>query len=140
MYYRDGMYCCIRWRLRAASSLAVYLIRHMSLLLNPGVRQHATRIMRCNSLIFIALLEPGCSRSCGCGTLSLLHLDACCSCRNAAGILIVYDMTDRSSFERALRWLDELPNTMPSDAVLILVGALLLTGTRVLGRRRSHLV
>jgi hypothetical protein len=46
-------------------------------------------------------------------------------CRNAAGILIVYDMTDRASFERALRWLNELPNTMPSDAVLLLVGVIL---------------
>ena len=44
------------------------------------------------------------------------------ACRNAAGILVVYDITDRNSFERALRWLDELPNTMPSDAILILVG------------------
>jgi Ras family len=44
--------------------------------------------------------------------------------RNAAGILVVYDITDRTSFERAVRWLDELPNTMPSDAVLVLVGAL----------------
>ena len=46
-------------------------------------------------------------------------------CRNAAGILVVYDITDRTSFERATRWLDELPNTMPSEAVLVLVGALM---------------
>eukprot|EP01025_Chloroclados_australasicus_P030744 TRINITY_DN30921_c0_g1_i8.p1 TRINITY_DN30921_c0_g1~~TRINITY_DN30921_c0_g1_i8.p1 ORF type:complete len:275 (+),score=16.91 TRINITY_DN30921_c0_g1_i8:122-826(+) len=41
--------------------------------------------------------------------------------RNAAAILVVYDMTDRSSFERAERWLVELPSTMPADAVLVLV-------------------
>lgn len=43
-------------------------------------------------------------------------------CRNAAGILVVYDMTERASFERAIRWLTELPSTMPADTVLILVG------------------
>lgn len=41
--------------------------------------------------------------------------------RNAAGILVVYDMTERASFERAIRWLTELPSTMPADTVLILV-------------------
>jgi hypothetical protein len=46
-------------------------------------------------------------------------------CRNAAGILVVYDMTDRASFDRAIRWLTELPSTMPADTVLVLVGAYL---------------
>lgn len=45
------------------------------------------------------------------------------ACRNAAGILVVYDMTDRASFDRAIRWLTELPSTMPADTVLVLVGA-----------------
>lgn len=52
-------------------------------------------------------------------------MDECtwdCWCRNAAGILVVYDMTERASFERAIRWLTELPSTMPADTVLILVG------------------
>lgn len=33
-------------------------------------------------------------------------------------------MTDRASFDRAIRWLTELPSTMPADTVLVLVGAL----------------
>lgn len=49
-----------------------------------------------------------------------------CACRNAAGILVVYDMTDRASFDRAIRWLTELPSTMPADTVLVLVGTLAL--------------
>jgi mevalonate pyrophosphate decarboxylase len=50
------------------------------------------------------------------------RLRADSACRNAAGILVVYDMTDRASFDRAIRWLTELPSTMPADTVLVLVG------------------
>ena len=41
---------------------------------------------------------------------------------NAQGILLVYDITNRDSFDKIIDWINEIRNNAPNDAVLYLVG------------------
>ena len=42
--------------------------------------------------------------------------------RNAHGILLVYDITDRTSFENINIWAEDIKNNAPADCVVVLVG------------------
>ena len=42
--------------------------------------------------------------------------------RDAQGILLVYDITNRKSFENIINWHNEIKNNAPEDSVLFLVG------------------
>ncbi|KAG0733448.1 hypothetical protein G6F57_018328 [Rhizopus arrhizus] len=45
-----------------------------------------------------------------------------CRCHNAKGVFIVYDITSRSSFENARRWLREIRKYADPNVVIMLVG------------------
>ena len=42
--------------------------------------------------------------------------------RETNGIILVYDLTSRESFESVASWADEIRNNAPDDSVIILVG------------------
>lgn len=42
--------------------------------------------------------------------------------KDAQGILLVYDITNRNSFDRIINWENEVRNNAPKDSVLFLVG------------------
>jgi len=42
--------------------------------------------------------------------------------RGAQGVILVYDVSNRESFEALPRWLDELENYVPPEVVKIVVG------------------
>jgi Ras-related protein Rab-1A len=41
---------------------------------------------------------------------------------NSQGILLVYDITNRESFDKIIEWVNEIRNNAPNDVVLFLVG------------------
>ena len=43
-------------------------------------------------------------------------------CRNAAGVLLVYDVTRRASFDKVLHYLEELKEHGPTGLIIMLIG------------------